>query len=289
MSKSEINEDFLEVDTPIPGQNFACISFVSPEKELVKKETFNLHRFLKSNSEKYGLDEDEIVQQYDDYVYENRETLEKEFFEANDFRTTVRGVKVRGVYDTYREAEVRAKILQRKDTSFHVFVGQIGYWLPWDPCADDIEDQEYTEKSLNKLVKKYKDNQKKKEEYFEQQKEDSVKRINLANKEQKAKLEAEKEASIVPDQDIDAVDTASLQTAPTNSKSGDVTSEPTNSKSGDVTSEPTNDDLPDINKVTSKEVQKMIQDSLQEDDPWVKRHIDTKPSLPLETVLDLDK
>ena len=34
---SNTEEDFLEVDPPIPGQNFSCISFVSPEKELEKK------------------------------------------------------------------------------------------------------------------------------------------------------------------------------------------------------------------------------------------------------------
>ena len=25
------NEDFLEVDRPVPGQNYACLSFISPE------------------------------------------------------------------------------------------------------------------------------------------------------------------------------------------------------------------------------------------------------------------
>ena len=29
----EIVEDHLEVDKPVPGQNFTCVSFISPEKE----------------------------------------------------------------------------------------------------------------------------------------------------------------------------------------------------------------------------------------------------------------
>jgi hypothetical protein len=41
-------------------------------------------------------------------------------------------LKVRGVYDTLREAQVRAKVLQRRDPNFNVFLGQVGYWLPWD-------------------------------------------------------------------------------------------------------------------------------------------------------------
>ena len=31
-------EDFLEVDSKIPGQNYVCLSFVSPEKTLKQKE-----------------------------------------------------------------------------------------------------------------------------------------------------------------------------------------------------------------------------------------------------------
>ena len=28
---TKVTEDFLDVDTPIPGQNYACVSFISPE------------------------------------------------------------------------------------------------------------------------------------------------------------------------------------------------------------------------------------------------------------------
>merc|ERR1711966_61810 len=148
-------EDFLSVDKPIPGQNFTCLSFVSPENTLANKNTYFIHQFLESIAENYNLDRKDIAEKYNTYIYNNSESLEKDFYEKNDFHTTVRGLKVRGVYDTRREAEVRAKVLQRSDQNFHVFVGQVGYWLPWDPEADQIEDQEYTENSLNKLVKKY--------------------------------------------------------------------------------------------------------------------------------------
>ena len=46
ISETNQKEDFLEVDPKIPGQNFACMSFVSPEKVLNKKETFNTTKFL---------------------------------------------------------------------------------------------------------------------------------------------------------------------------------------------------------------------------------------------------
>ena len=64
MSSNEINEDFLSVDTTIPGQNFACLSFVSPEKELANKDIFMMHHFLKSFSKKYETNENELLEKY---------------------------------------------------------------------------------------------------------------------------------------------------------------------------------------------------------------------------------
>ena len=43
---SEIKEDFLESDNKIPGQNYVCLSFVSPEKILKQKELFFATKFL---------------------------------------------------------------------------------------------------------------------------------------------------------------------------------------------------------------------------------------------------
>ena len=178
---TEKEEDFLSVDTPIPGQNYACLSFVSPEKELANKDLFFIHSFLKHKAKDFNLSEGEVVEQYKDYLYNNSSDLEKTFYEREDFQTTMRGVKVRGVYDTYREAQVRAKLLQKKDKNFHVFVGQVGYWLPWDPNADEVADQEYSESQLNKLVKKYQENTKKRDTFFMEQKEESLQKLKEEN------------------------------------------------------------------------------------------------------------
>ena len=69
--------------------------------------------------------------------------------QQNEFKTNIRGLKVRGTYNTKDEADKRAKKLQSLDSDFHVFVGQVGYWLPWDPCADKIEDEQYINSQLN--------------------------------------------------------------------------------------------------------------------------------------------
>ena len=40
--------DLLTEDSPLPGQKFACISFVSPENILKRKELFLFENFLKN-------------------------------------------------------------------------------------------------------------------------------------------------------------------------------------------------------------------------------------------------
>ena len=168
-------EDFLTVDKPIPGQNYACMSFVSPEKMLKNKEIFLMENFLKSVVNKLNdqnnnlkLEYENVKNEYDNYLYANKESLEKTFFEENNHQNTIRGLKVRGVYDTKREADVRAKVLQKLDSSHNVFIGQVGYWLPWDPDPTNM-DTEYLEEELNNLVKEYKSNENRMDDFYQQQ------------------------------------------------------------------------------------------------------------------------
>lgn len=192
----EIIEDFLEVDQPIPGQNYCCISFISPEKVIKQKEIFFAKHFLldlvnDENKRKYLLEMhdsevdgkkvyknkftyEKIADMYEDFRFANEKRVSEEYDNLVDFQTNVRSVKVRGVYDTQKEARVRAQVLQRRDPNFHVFVGQVGYWLPWDPTNMDDIDVEYNEQHLNRLMQKYKENQADKDMFYEEQKNKKV-------------------------------------------------------------------------------------------------------------------
>jgi len=111
-----------------------------------------------------------VKEDYETFLFKNKKRLDDEFFAKNDFRTTVQGVKVRGVYDTYNEAIHRCKTLQKLDPAFNVYVGQVGFWLPWDPEPHDIADQEYADDQLNTLMKKYKENEKTRDELYAEHK-----------------------------------------------------------------------------------------------------------------------
>ncbi len=108
---------------------------------------------------------------YDDFISQNREKLEDDYYAKNDFRTTVRGLKVRGTYSSHEEAVARSKKLQRQDTLHNIFVGEVGKWLPWDPEPSQIKEQEYAEDQLNTLMKKYKENEEAREAYEQEQRE----------------------------------------------------------------------------------------------------------------------
>lgn len=188
---SELNEDFLSVDNRIPGQNFCCISFLSPEKVMKNKEVFFVTKFLHhvfNSQDRVYSDVREKMQDtknitynyinelYNDWKFNKNNDLELEFSEVNDYATSMRGVKVRGTYETLREAKKRAQLLQKRDRNFNVFVGQVGYWLPWDPQANDVEEQEYQEGRLNELMKKYQENADNRDFMYEQDKEERLKR-----------------------------------------------------------------------------------------------------------------
>ena len=131
--------DYLDIDAPINGQNYVCLSFVSPESVIEDRHAFNVSKYLQSIAKSEGKDFDKLMSQYNDFCYKHEDNLQKEFDERNNFKTSVRGVKVRGVYQSRQEAELRASKLHKSDQNFHVYVGQVGYWLPWDPNADKIK------------------------------------------------------------------------------------------------------------------------------------------------------
>lgn len=218
------NEEFLENDTSILGQNYVCLSFISPEKLIKQKEMFCFHRYMTNQFKEFSeiidvtLDKEnnkeveiykkleknlkerarlkfeynykQFSDNYGDFMYKHGEELNTIYDKETEYKTSMRGLKVRGVYESYKEAEVRAKSLQRRDRAFHVYVGTVGAWLPWDPEADKVQNEEYLEDELNTLIKEYKKNQVHKDMLYEQERQD---RKNDDIKKTIAKEELEKQ------------------------------------------------------------------------------------------------
>ena len=189
--------DYLDEDKQIRGQNYVLLSFISPEDVIVNKEAYYFSKFLTQfgkdmntlfdgikskfpeskdmidsiqNNHKYLSDLNELNEQYKFFKSVNSSEIEADYHRDNNFQTTVRGIKVRGTFDTVEEAKNRSEFLKKIDNKFDIFIAQVGCWCPWSPNPNDLNDQEYSESQLNTLMKKYKENMDSKDDVFEQRK-----------------------------------------------------------------------------------------------------------------------
>ena len=215
--------DVLDEDAAIAGQRFTCMSFLSPEKILTKRELFLFDRFIEQwdftksmakfgdfinfISYKYNLNVENLFQDYNEFCKEEQkmlqeggvsndfqnfldnheEKLTEQFQREHAFQTSVRGVKVRGSFPTQEEAEQHCKRLREKDPNHDIFVAPVGIWLPWDPNAYKTGRVEFMEEELNKLhQEKIKNEKKAKDEFDKRVKETKQKAIeeNIAKAEQ---------------------------------------------------------------------------------------------------------
>ena len=226
LENGEVNPKYIDLcdeDPSIAGQKFACLSFVSPEKILKKREIFMFDQFLKQwdfkksmdkffdfihfISYKYNLNVESLINDYTEFVKEegiklkensaeddfknfmdkNEESLSEKFQKENQFQTSVRGLKVRGVYGSQEEAELRCKKLRDLDPNHDIFVGPVGIWIPWDPDAYKTGRVEFMEEELNQLHKEKMQNEAKAKEDFEKRIKETKKKaieenIKLAQK-----------------------------------------------------------------------------------------------------------
>ena len=201
--------DLLEEDKPIANQKFVCVSFVSPEKVLKDKQIFYFEKFLKEweftkvlekyrqfmhfISYKYNLSFDALNSDLDEFALEEKDNLKKTcidddfktfvdnseealqsaFDKDNQFQTSVRSVKIRGVFPTQEEAELRCKMLRELDPNHDVYVGPVGMWMPWEPEAYKTGRVEYLEDELNQLMHEKAKNEKRDKEAFEKRVKDA--------------------------------------------------------------------------------------------------------------------
>ena len=201
--------DVLDEDSGIAGQKFTCISFLSPDKILEKRETYLFNKFVEQwdftksmnkfgdfinfISYKYNLNVETVFKDYNEFCKEEQDMLQKNgvsddyqnFLDNNEdklteqfqrdhaFQTSVRGLKSRGNFPTQEEAEQFCKKLREKDPSHDIFVAPVGVWLPWDPNAYKTGRVEFMEEELNKLHQEKMANEKKAKDEFDKRVKDT--------------------------------------------------------------------------------------------------------------------
>ncbi len=211
--------DLLDEDKPISGQKFACISFLSPEYIIKDKNLYNFNEFTKQwemtkafekysqflnfISYKYNIEYQDLVTDLNDFAKDqknvlsntsieddfksfmdkNEEKLDEEFSRLHNFKTSVRGIKIRGVFPNQAEAELRCKMLREIDPNHDVYVGPVGMWMPFHPEAYKTGRVEYLEDELNELMNEKNKNEKYAKEEFDKRVKESKKAAIEDNKE----------------------------------------------------------------------------------------------------------
>ena len=234
--------DYLDEDPEIPTQKYCVVSFISPEKVIKQKQEFmfekfvewmdyewkikGLENFMAFLSKKYSVKIDDLLkdaqeyvnvrkeevkktdihEQYQIFLLKNEKDLQELYDNKVEFRTNMRGVKVRRAFATVEETQMFAKVLQRRYPKDNLYIGKVGAWLPWDPSEHLMPEVEYAEKELNELMRKYKENESNKEMFFAEQREESIRKQKEENEQRKKKnaLEAAQEKKTLEDGLADA-------------------------------------------------------------------------------------
>jgi hypothetical protein len=127
-----------------------------------------------------------VEDDYKTFLDKTETKLEEKFLMENSFQTTVRGLKVRGVFPTIEEAELRCKMMRELDPNHDVYVGPVGMWMPWHPEAYKTGRVEYLEEELNKLMSEKIKNEDEAKSAFEERLRET-KKAAIANNIEKAK------------------------------------------------------------------------------------------------------
>lgn len=216
-------EDFLDQDDSIRGQNYVCMSFISPEDVIRSKEAYFIKEYMKnyttrnkelidglqvlfpdksdeirSIKEQYDIyfDENAIVDDYANFKKDNELDISELYSKENKYQTNIRGIKIRGTYESLEEAKIRAEVLKRKDNNKHnIYIGQVGCWCPWAANPNEIENAEYTETQLNTLMKEYMKNKENKEQFYNERKQELVDRATEKQKAVSATIVEEPEGA----------------------------------------------------------------------------------------------
>jgi len=227
--------DYLDEDPEIPTQKYCIVSFLSPEKVIKQKQEFMFEEFIKYMdydwkvkglehlmaflSKKYSLKIDDLLkdaeefgkvrdkeiretdvpEQWQVFLLKHEKDLQEKFDNNVEFRTNVRGVKVRRSFPTVEEAQVMSKVLQRKYPKDNLYIGKVGTWLPWDPNEHLMPEVQYAEKELNELMRRYKENEANKEIFFADEREAKIKAQKEENEKRRKANAAEVAAKQLED------------------------------------------------------------------------------------------
>lgn len=198
-------KDVLAVDPKIEDQEWTVVSFIDPDDGIMEnKNIYYFYDFIKAweyektitrfvefmgflsqkhrlkldimmedfkefaQDQKHIISKSSLLDDYKNHIDAHGERLQKEFDEANNFQTNVRGFKVRGNFADKKHAEARACLMREFEEAHDVHVMPVGVWAPFHADAYRTKQVEYLEEELNQLMTKKMENQALADKAFDQ-------------------------------------------------------------------------------------------------------------------------
>lgn len=126
--------------------------------------------------------------------------------EEGDDQDSRCGIKIRGSYATMEQAEKRVEELKATDKLHHIYVGDVGKWLPFNPRPEESGKEIYPDKELNELMKNYKENRVKCNEVHEERANTMMNEAKKDNTQMNKKKKKKKKKASTPNSIQDASD-----------------------------------------------------------------------------------
>jgi hypothetical protein len=183
--------DRFAVDAPIGGQTHVVVSFVGPNEAQANRNVLVLSRYIREPALALAKnllllaetvpDDTGIIgtisvnnawmfhegSMQDEFrIFCAQQDVNASLAEENGGKSSMHGIKVRGLYDTQDAATARSKEVRKKDKASNIWIAPVGAWLPLAETMDAAAGKQ-DESSVNLLVQHYVEAQRAKKASYE--------------------------------------------------------------------------------------------------------------------------
>lgn len=132
-----------------------------------------------------GVSYDDIESEYHTFHDENLDKLQEDFRKIEDYQgPIISAFKIRGIHDDVDAAKEHAKKLYDLEPYVDTYIANVGQWASWTASREYVQDVVYMDKSLDKLMKRYKENINKCNAEFDERRKAGIEHSKMARKEE---------------------------------------------------------------------------------------------------------
>mgnify|MGYP006078081113 CR=1 FL=1 len=203
-SAPQSTNTYLEQDPVLPHQSYCLFSFLPRKEDLTKKFNkcryekiqdvldLNADKLLKAIEDKPAMITAHILTTINDVLRDSEVEEDMEKHKVNG------AVKFRGSFQSLDDAKKYSTHLSDLDNRFDIYLGQTGFWYPFDPPSESVKNQEFRDEKLNGLMQGYLENKTKSDIYFKQR----MREMMEKKIEDSVATEQSRIGDSVPDEDI---------------------------------------------------------------------------------------